>query len=692
MTQARLRFAPDILRRLGEELNPNVDQGILELVKNAYDADALNCVVEVENTLFSGGTVIVRDNGDGMDVEEIVDGWLVLGRSTKVLSKYSKRLGRSLAGNKGLGRLAAMRMGSRVILRTWPRDPEIGQALKEHKLVIEWDTFDSATAVDEVELAIDTIELDNSVPSGTEITITNLDHALGRNEVRRLARGLLLLADPFTDDSTGFQPELIASEFKDLEKLVKRRYFEEAEFHLRATVDAEGYADALVTDWKGNKLFSADHKLIAARRNSGPYKCPPSSFDLWIFILNKQTFSARSTTVAEVKEWLSEFGGVHLYVRGIRVAPYGNPGYDWLDMNLGRARNPEFRPSTNTSIGRIVTFDERNELLQKTDRSGLVENNVFFELKSFASDAIEWMARRRLEERDKRRNVQRSEAPQKVEQARKTITEAIKELPPIAQNQVRHSFEQYDKAREREAELLRREVQLYRTLSTAGITASTFAHESTQPVTLITRNAKQLDRYFQRELGQNYSSVQGPIERILRQAEMLQAFSNLVLSFVDHEKRRSGRIDVHAVIQDIEGAFKLLTTDRNVDLVLELDKEKPYLRGSYAALESVLINLVVNSLKAFEESVTTGQRTIVIRTIILQEQVVIKVLDNGPGIRGIEVKDVWLPGETTYPNGTGLGLAIVRDTVHDLGGKVAALATGQLGGAEVTIELPTIGA
>ena len=40
MSRASIRFAPDVLRRLGEELNPNPHRGILELAKNAYDADA----------------------------------------------------------------------------------------------------------------------------------------------------------------------------------------------------------------------------------------------------------------------------------------------------------------------------------------------------------------------------------------------------------------------------------------------------------------------------------------------------------------------------------------------------------------------------------------------------------------------------------------------------------------------------
>src|SRR3954447_19901832 len=79
----QLRFAPQILARLGEELNPNPDQGVLELVRNAYDADATRCVVQLENVAEPGGTIRIRDWGDGLDQQAVTDGWLVLGRSEK---------------------------------------------------------------------------------------------------------------------------------------------------------------------------------------------------------------------------------------------------------------------------------------------------------------------------------------------------------------------------------------------------------------------------------------------------------------------------------------------------------------------------------------------------------------------------------------------------------------------------------
>src|SRR5438874_1847289 len=102
MTTEHLRFAPDILRRLGEELVPHPDQGIIELVRNAYDADAKSCRVELLNTETRGGSILVSDDGSGMGLEAIQSGWLVLGRSGKAERRRTKK-GRLPVGDKGLG-------------------------------------------------------------------------------------------------------------------------------------------------------------------------------------------------------------------------------------------------------------------------------------------------------------------------------------------------------------------------------------------------------------------------------------------------------------------------------------------------------------------------------------------------------------------------------------------------------------
>ena len=132
MTSEHLRFSPDILRRLGEELVPQIEQGIVELVRNSYDADAVNCRVELEGVDKLGGTLRIEDDGLGMDHDAIRSGWLILGRSNKP-GRSITALGRRPVGEKGLGRLAALRMGRRVTLSTRPAS----KPLTEYKLEID---------------------------------------------------------------------------------------------------------------------------------------------------------------------------------------------------------------------------------------------------------------------------------------------------------------------------------------------------------------------------------------------------------------------------------------------------------------------------------------------------------------------------------------------------------------------------
>lgn len=687
MSEASLRFSTDILRRLGEELNPSLDQSILELAKNSYDADARNCVIKLVNTDRPGGSIRLSDDGDGMDGETIRNGWLVLGRSIRS-PQQTTRLGRTPAGSKGLGRLAALRLGNVAELCSRP----LNHSKDQFELRIDWSTYDNANLVDEVRLEIRECSAPPDAKPGTEITIEGLRETVSRADVKRLARSLILLADPFEDNPEGFKPVLDAPEFSDLEGLVRSRYFKDAEYHLHARVNVEGKAGASVTDWKNRKLYSGRHVDLSATEGHPIYDCPPAELDLWVFILDSQTFSTRASTLKEVREWLQHFGGVHLYQNGLRVNPYGNPGNDWLEMNLRRARSPEERPSTNTSIGRVSFSDTQNLLLQKTDRSGFIESGTFLELKRFSSDALEWMARRRLGEAQKRRAKERFEAPRRSTRAKETVDKAIERMPRASRPAIQKAFARYDSAREKEVQSLRKEVQLYRTLSTAGITAATFAHESAgNPIKAIDHAAQTVARRGKQELHERYeSTLQQPVELILKSTDALKVLGNVTLSLVDHEKRRVGRVDIHDVIEAVLETFTPFLEERHVVVGRELAQGSPYLRGSRAAMESIITNFVNNSLMWFEKA-HGREHMILIRTIIESQNLTLQFHDNGPGIEDIDVQDVWLPGETTRPNGTGLGLTIVHDAVKDLGGTVQAIAHGELGGATFLVGFPILG-
>ena len=688
MNRARLRFSTEIVRRLGEELNPSLDKGVLELVKNAYDADATECRVELLNADGTGATVTVTDNGDGMTVDDIVDGWLVLGKSTKT-QRQRTRLGRIPAGSKGLGRLAALRMGTRALMTTRPR----AEKDNEHGLLIDWDEFDAADLVEDIELTVETSRRERGAESGTQIRIEELRTGFGRMSIKRLARELVLLADPFGDDPKGFRPELSIAEYADMESLVRGRYFRDAEYHLRAEVDARGLASAWVKDWRGQNLFVAGHSEVSVHRGRRYYGSPAATFDLWVFILNRDTFLTRDSTVADVRNWLREFGGVHFYYNGLRVSPYGNPGDDWLGLNLQRVRSPEERPGTNTSIGRIDVTDSEAVLVQKTDRSGFIEDESFIELRSFAQDALEWMADQRMQEAEKRRSRERVAAPSRVETAKRRLEEALNAVPAEARAAIWKAFESYESSRDKEAGLLRKEVQLYRTLSTAGITAAVFAHESSgNPIKVISQSIEAIARRVKKLTGSSYEDTVGrPIDGIRRAIRGLSVLGAATLRLIDHDKRRTSRVDLHKVVAEVLDTYRPFLDGRDVEVRTVLAPGAPYLRGSEAAVESVVVNLLANCLNAFEAQGTLD-RLIKLSTTVVDSHWRLVVEDNGPGIRGIRKGDIWLPGRTTRKNGTGLGLTIVRDAVKDLGGTVDAVENGPLGGAAICVELPVLGA
>ena len=128
----------------------------------------------------------------------------------------------------------------------------------------------------------------------------------------------------------------------------------------------------------------------------------------------------------------------------------------------------------------------------------------------------------------------------------------------------------------------------------------------------------------------------------------------------------------------------------NARIEIEFDSypEKIYIKGSIALLESIVTNLLTNTVNAF--SVQGGdlkERKVILKTEISDGFAWIRVMDSASGIKGLSLDEIWLPGKSTTPGGTGLGLTIVKDSVGDLGGKITVIPNGQLGGAEFIVQL-----
>ena len=680
MSTATFRFSTDILQRLGEELITSLDQGIVELVKNSYDADALNCTIEMLGTDKPGGTVVITDDGDGMSAEDIRDGWLVLGRSRKDPGKRT-RLDRLPAGSKGLGRLGALRMGSNALLVTKPTD-EPGV---DYSLNLRWSDFASTDLVEDVEL---NIERSVSKPHpGTRIEISGLRMVTDEREVRRLARELLLLADPFGDPA-GFKLELIAPEFKETEKLVRTAYFDDCEFRLVADLDENGFGSAKVFDRSGGVRWKSSEDDFTE-----PYQAPVMTFELWVFLLQGSSLAGRSATVGEVRRWLEHVGGVHLYHRGLRVRPYGDLGHDWLDMNLRRAQDPELRPSTNTAVGRVTVIDEGGTLLQKTDRTGFIENDAFHDLRRFSIDALEWMHEKRLGAREEQKGKDKRQSQERTNSAKRNFQRKVDQLTPDKKESISKAASEIESARALEEDQLRDELTLYKTLASVGTAVSVFAHEIEGPATELTASVGAIERRIRKALATTYESTVGSqIDAIKRSAELVSRFATLPLGMLKRSKRRRTVLDVNEVVRDTLLLLDLYLNDARVETTYQLSYQAGLIHSSIAAIEAILSNLITNSVKAFRRpDAELGNRRLVVRTKLVGDNVHIVVLDSGPGIKARPVERIWLPGFTTEENGTGLGLTIVRDTVAELGGHAGVIPQGELGGAEFTVKIPHVG-
>lgn len=680
------RFAPSILTRLGEELVPNLDQAIIELIRNSYDADAKTCNIEIKDDPVNGGTIILSDDGTGMLDEHVVNNWLVLGGSTKTSSKLTPG-GRRTVGDKGLGRLAALRAGSKAQMVTRHISQKADAAVM---ITIDWDKFESVQIVEDVALPTSPAYREDY---GTTITLTGLKRKLGRSEIDRLGRSIVLLTSPF-EGNANFRVKLDAPDYPELEARVKNAYLDDAEYVLRAKILEDGTAFAEVTDFKGVTLYSDSSTEWASKKNdeNSIYNAPPCTFELYSYVFNRNSFAGRGSTIGEVKQWLRTVGGVHFYHRKFRVPPYGDPGHDWLDMNLSRARSPEERPSTNNSVGRVMVDDPDGVLRQKTDRFGFIESDEFLEIRRFAKNALEWFARRRLRDAETRRDSQKDESRKAPAQARAELMETISSsMAPKEQEKAIKALDRIQQNYEKVLRATREDLVLYRSLATAGTTAAVFAHEIGKPIQTIVGSQKTIIRRIATlSPPEGVARLADPLELIKTASNRLSRFAGMQIDFLKREKRRHGAVDINLVIRNLHQLWQPVLEDSKISLELKFhDVAGAVIFGTEALVETIITNCLTNAVSAFErEGARTVNRAIYLRAIVEGDTLAVEVEDNGPGIN-MNLDEIWLPGRTTRQEGTGFGLTIVKDSTLDLGGAYTA-TTDPSTGAKFRFVFPLV--
>jgi len=89
--------------------------------------------------------------------------------------------------------------------------------------------------------------------------------------------------------------------------------------------------------------------------------------------------------------------------------------------------------------------------------------------------------------------------------------------------------------------------------------------------------------------------------------------------------------------------------------------------GTRIRIEQVLINLFQNALEALEGH---GDPRVEISVASQNNEVAVRIADNGPGIPETIRRSLFSPFNTSKENGLGLGLVISKDIVSDYGGRI----------------------
>ncbi|MGF6753792.1 sensor histidine kinase [Paraburkholderia sp. GAS42] len=142
-------------------------------------------------------------------------------------------------------------------------------------------------------------------------------------------------------------------------------------------------------------------------------------------------------------------------------------------------------------------------------------------------------------------------------------------------------------------------------------------------------------------------------------------------------------VDLVALIANVLEELIAFAQAREIDLGAELD-DGLYVTGDEALTAALLTNLVDNALRYTQ----TGGR-VTVQAHRSHDRVIVRVIDNGPGIRNEAKARVFerFYRASSNADGTGLGLPIVREIAQRQGGTVT-LETGEHGiGLVATVEM-----
>jgi hypothetical protein len=193
LAQGALAFTIEsrVLRELGERLVKQPEVAIVELIKNAYDADATECTIHYDPQL----RISVEDDGDGITFGRFRDAWMRIGTSSKENAPFSARYSRLITGEKGIGRFAVRFLGHALSLDSIAFDRE--RDMKTRLVAnFDWPRFDRNEDLGNIKVPFTLTQARNDQPLGTKLIISQIRTEARKLDLKKVRTGSINILTP----------------------------------------------------------------------------------------------------------------------------------------------------------------------------------------------------------------------------------------------------------------------------------------------------------------------------------------------------------------------------------------------------------------------------------------------------------------------------------------------------------------
>jgi len=393
MSNVTFKISSALKNIIGKELITNDFIAVYELVKNSFDANAREAEIIFDGLKSGNPRIVIKDNGEGMDEEDIKNKWLFVAYSARKLEQdYRDKIksARFYAGAKGIGRFSCDRLGVKLRLTTRKKRDGSWNVLE-----VDWSDFEKDASVEfrtiKAQLTRSDITPFPKLTHGTVLEISELRNSdWDREKLRNLRQSLERLINPHQEnDSDKFTIILTVpdelDEDKELQKnkpeepwlvingLIRNFLFEALELkttQIQLDIDRDG--EMLFT--KLNDRGTLIYELI----EHNPFKGVLFDVQISLFHMN------RSAKVAFTKRMglpQVQYGSVFLYKNGFRIHPYGDPTTDALGLDR-RKQQGIFRYLGSRDLSGRIEINGRNPEFQETSSrdGGLIKNEAYYAL------------------------------------------------------------------------------------------------------------------------------------------------------------------------------------------------------------------------------------------------------------------------------------------------------------------------